>query len=191
MVKEARSQGLFGWLREATLRREYKAYRKLAGIEGIPRCFGLLHDRYLIIDYIPGHSLREAEMNLRDSGDFFAQLLKLIQQMHRHGVAHGDLKRKDNILVGPGDQPFIVDFGTAHFQRADAGVFRRWLFGFFRQTDYNAWIKRKYRRDYRHLSSEDRALYRPLPLEMVARLIRESWRQLTFRRLRKRLRSRD
>ena len=173
------------------MRREHKAYRTLEGLEGIPRCYGLLRDRYLIIGYVDGASLRDKEQTLGDSDAFYARLLKLIQQMHRHGVTHGDLKRKDNILVDIDEQPFIVDFGTAHFHRESGGPLRRWLFNFMRQTDYNAWIKRKYRRDYRHMTTEDAALYRPLLFETVVRLVRESWRQITFRRLRKRLRSRQ
>jgi serine/threonine protein kinase len=162
----------------------------LAGVPGVPHCFGMLRDRYLIIDYVAGPSLREAENMLGDSDGFFAQLLELIQQMHARGVAHGDLKRKDNILVGPGEQPFIVDFGTAYFQREAQSSLRGWLFKFMRQTDYNAWIKHKYRRDYGRLTDTDRALYRPLPLEVSVRWLRETWRHLTFRRLRKRLRAR-
>ena len=27
--------------------------------------------------------------------------------MHAAGVAHGDLKRKDNIIVGPGERPYL------------------------------------------------------------------------------------
>jgi predicted Ser/Thr protein kinase len=190
IVKDARTTGPLAWLRRASLRREYKAYRMLAGVSGVPRCFGLLADRYLILDYVAGPSLRDAEDKLGDSEAFYAELLKLIQRLHACGVAHGDLKRKDNILVGPGEQPFIVDFGTAHFQHDQANPFRRWLFGFMRQTDYNAWIKRKYRRNYQRLSDSDRTLYRPLPLEVAVRWLREGWRQVTFRRLRKRLRAR-
>ena len=144
----------------------------------------------MLLEYVPGSSLRQREHELSDSGVFYDRLLKIIQQMHRHGVAHGDLKRKDNILVGPEEQPYIVDFGTAHFRRQPAGWLRSWLFGFMMQTDYNAWIKRKYRRDYSRLSPEDAALYRPLPLERAVRPLREGWRQLTLRRLRKRLRAR-
>ena len=190
IVKEARTDGPLSWLRRASLRREYKAYRLLAGVPGVPRCFGLLQDRYLVMDYVAGPSLRDGEASLVNREAFFTELLTLIQRMHQHGVAHGDLKRKDNILVGPDEQPFVIDFGTAHFQHDRAGPLRRWLFGFMRQTDYNAWIKRKYRRDYRQLSAADQPLYRPLPLETGVRWLREGWRQLTFRRLRKRLRAR-
>ncbi len=190
IVKQARNTGPLAWLRRATLRREYKAYRKLDGLAGIPHCFGLVRERYLVLAYVQGPSLREAENLLEDHAAFFDELLEVVQHMHRRGVAHGDLKRKDNILVGPGEHPFIVDFGTAHFRPGGAGALRSWLFRFMRQTDYNAYIKRKYRRDYQNMSADDRELYRPLPLEVTARVIRESWRQLTFRRLRKRLRSR-
>ncbi len=190
IIKEVRSTGPLGGLRRTALRREHKAYGKLAGVTGVPRCFGLIRDRYLVLEHIAGASLREREHELSDSSAFYDRLLEVIQQMHRLGVAHGDLKRKDNILVGPGEQPFIVDFGTAHFRREPSGGFRRWLFSFMTQTDYNAWIKRKYLRDYENLSAKDAVLYRPLPLERAARLVRETWRRLTLRRLRKRLRTR-
>lgn len=106
--------------------------------------------------------------------------------MHEAGVAHGDLKRKDNILVGPEEEPFVIDFGIAVLAEDRKGF----VFETIRQADYNAWIKHKYRGTPLALSPEDAEIYKPMVLETLARSVRLAWQGLTFRRLRKRHRRR-
>ena len=80
-------------------------------------------------------------------------------------------KRKDNILVGTAEQPFVSWISAPPTFRRESpnGGLRRWLFNFMTQTDYNAWIKRKYRtRLPQPVSRRTAALYRPLPLERVS-----------------------
>ena len=88
--------------------------------------------------------------------------------MHAVGVAHGDLKRKHNVIVGAGEQPYLIDFGIACLRD---GLFGRLVFTTFRQMDLNAWLKLKYGRRLEDIvepeavSVEDAALYRPLLIE--------------------------
>jgi serine/threonine protein kinase len=109
--------------------------------------------------------------------------------MHAAGVAHGDLKRKDNMLVAAGERPFVIDFGIAWCVDSDSPRWRRRIFDLVRQMDYNAWIKLKYRRGTEDVSAKDAERYRPLLLERVARGIRIPWQKVTLRRLRKRRRN--
>ena len=53
------------------------------------------------------------------------------------------------------------------------------------QMDLNAWIKLKHGARPTGLSEDEAALYRPLPAERLARRLREPWKVLTLRRLRK------
>ena len=182
VIKEALGSALRRRFSEAQVRREARIYRRLRGVPGVPECFGLLDGRYLVLQYVPGDSLRRGEHAIDDRERFFTRLLTTLRGMHDAGVAHGDLKRKDNILVGPDQAPFVIDFGIA--VTADDG--RGFVFETLKQADRNAWIKHKYQGRTAHLSAEDRAIYRPMALEKVARVIRSVWQTLTLRRWRKR-----
>jgi serine/threonine protein kinase len=195
VVKEAHEGSWLSPLWRRLLRREAAVYARLAGIPGIPRSYGLLDGRYLLLEHVPGPSYRGAQTNLVDREQFFALLLETLRAMHAAGVAHGDLKRKDNLLVGPGERPYLIDFGIAR-QRTGSGGLRAWWFEHARQGDYNAWIKLKYGRRIDPaaaaavLSSADAAIYKPLWTERIARAIRIPWQKITLRRPRQRWRRR-
>jgi predicted Ser/Thr protein kinase len=184
-------RGLWRWL----LRREHSVYERLEGIAGIPRSFGLSGDG-LALEYVPGPSLREHEAHLADRDAFFARLKETIEAMHAAGVAHGDLKRKDNVIVAAGELPYLIDFGIAARRSERNGRLNRFVFERMAQMDLNAWVKLKYGRridpetERDVLSAEDAALYRPLLIERVARAIRVVWQKLTLRRPRQRWRTR-
>ncbi|HEX5419212.1 MAG TPA: hypothetical protein VFY39_04365 [Gammaproteobacteria bacterium] len=190
VVKKAHAKGVLGLFARRTLRHESEIYRRLEGAPGTVRCFGLLHGRYLVLEHIDGTSLRSLASPLADPDRFYARLLAALDAMHAAGIAHGDLKRKNNILVGPNEEPYVVDFGIAWQRPHGSPRWRRTLFRLVEQMDYNAWIKHKHGRPPYGpaLPAEDLARYRPLLLERVARAIRIPWQTLTLRRLRKRLR---
>lgn len=186
IVKSPIGSGLARSARRAMLRREYSVYQRLQGIRGIPRCDGLVAGEDLVLEFVPGGSLRELRLDGAARERFFAELLALIRAIHGAGVAHADLKRKDNILVGPDGQPFLIDFGMAVTVDASSGRLRRWLFQQARRTDLNAWFKLKYQRQARTVAAADAAIYRPTIPERLARVLRRSWRALTLRRRRRR-----
>jgi len=186
VIKKAHDSPFRRSFGEAAIRREERIYRRLGGIPGIPHCMGLIDGRYLVLEYVPGDSFRKLQQDLGNRELFFQRLLTTLRGMHAAGVAHGDLKRKDNILVGPNQTPFVIDFGVACVRKADGNAWNRFLFKSVMQADYNAWIKHKYRGKPEPLSAEDRRLYRPMLLETLARAIRITWQKITFRRLRKR-----
>lgn len=178
------SPGPLRALRRAMLRREYRIYQRLAGVAGVPACGGMVSDDHLLLEYVEGHSLRDMPLDPVDRERFFTELRDLILAVHAAGVAHGDLKRKNNILVGPGGRPYLIDFGTAISVDADAGPLRRVLFRLMCRTDLNAWIKLKYRHETDALAAEDAPYYRPTVVEGLARAVRRTWRTVTFRRWR-------
>lgn len=170
------------------LRHEQSAYERLAGIPGIPRSYGLIDGRYLALEYVAGPSLRAQEHQLVDRGRFFGLLLDTLHAMHSAGVAHRDLKRKDNVVVGAGEQPYLLDFGVASLRHATGTLVNRWTFEYACRTDYNSWIKLKYGRSPAGLSVADAELYRPSRLEAAARVVRVAWQKVTLRRPRQRWR---
>ncbi len=187
VVKQAGDGWLAGWLYRLMLRREAEAYEKLAGVAGVPKSLGILDNKWLILEFIDGEPLREARYTLADRERFYTRLHKVITDIHAAGVAHGDLKRKQNILVTRDEQPVVLDFGTA--VRRDGALADRLLFDLIAQADLNAWIKAKYENDYSRISTEDSQWYRPSMTETGLRAILRFWRMVTFRQLRKRRRA--
>jgi serine/threonine protein kinase len=192
VVKDPHRTGPLASLWRHLLRREEAVYARLAGIEGIPRSFGLVDGKCLALEYIAGPSLREHESRITDREVFFAKLLATLKAMHAAGVAHGDLKRKDNIIVGAGERPYLIDFGIAVRRSATNALWNSLVFSRAAQMDMNSWVKLKYGRridpdtEPGVLSVEDAAIYRPLLLERVARAVRGPWQFITLRRPRQR-----
>ena len=160
--------GAGAFVHRRALRREHRAYRRLDGLDGFARCHGLFDDRWLVFDEIDGGPFRDAAVDVA----FFDRLLEVVRTMHARGVAHGDLKRKSNLMVGADGRPWIVDLGTALLRRERFAPINHALFRTLAQTDLNAWVKLKYA-GYEGLSEHDRALFRPtLPERLVRRLRR-------------------
>jgi len=176
------------WFRRRMIRREYRVYLRLAGMGGIPKCFGLADGDRLLLEFIEGHPLKLASGELKDRELFFDALLKLLQASHLAGVAHADLKRKENILVTPAGLPYLIDFGSAVTCAEDSNFLRRWLFHQACQIDLNAWIKHKYLGQYDEISSADAPYYQPTLIERTVRPLRRIWRKVTARQWRKKRR---
>jgi predicted Ser/Thr protein kinase len=184
IVKKAIGRGPARALSRAMLRREFAIYDLLRGIRGVPACHGLSGNE-LVLEFIDGRSLREASPAPELRERFFAELLALIESIHRAGVAHGDLKRKDNIFLGRDGHPYVIDFGTAVSAPPGSGYLRRLAFRELCRMDLNAWVKLKYQRQGVPVAAGDEACLRPTAAERVARVVRRTWRAATFRRLRK------
>ena len=172
-------------LRMAMLRREHTAYGRVAGIAGIPQCFGLQADGTLVLEFVPGETYRESVPALKDRARYFASLKALILALHAAGVAHADLKRRGNLLISPDGEPVLLDFGSAVLQKPGGGWWNRFLFRQACQMDLNAWVKLKYRRRYDLIAPDDRRFYKPTALEDSARIVRRAWRKLSGRTFRK------
>lgn len=172
IIKRPLGQGLRGWLARYALRREYHAYQRLSSIEGFAPCFGFFFERYLVLGYVEGKALQPNQRLSQESTD---GLRLSILQMHEAGVAHGDLKRHDNLLVAPNGKIFILDLGTTWLKRAGFHPINHCLFAFFARTDLNAWIKHKYL-GYENVTAADQPF------------LKRSWieRALTYWRSRRR-----
>jgi tRNA A-37 threonylcarbamoyl transferase component Bud32 len=125
------------WVRDILgpfqLRREARAYRRLAGLEGIPSLLQVIDRRALALERIDGRPIRETPRGAIPPV-FFDRLLALVQEIHAHGVAHGDLHHGD-VLVAPGDRPYVIDFSTASFTGRRRGRARKFFFDQARLAD--------------------------------------------------------
>lgn len=156
-----------------TLRHEYRVYQKLEGLAGVPRCYGLLDERFLVLEYIDGLSLRDGQIG--DRPRFFEDFRKLLEELHARGVAHADLKKKDNILITADNRPYLVDFGVAVIRKPGYAPLNHSLFDMAVRFDFNAWVKHKYQRHYEDVNAVDRAYLRPTPIERVSRMIKQPY----------------
>ena len=137
-------------------RREARALQRLAGQPATPQLLawnGKLLDR----SYMEG-----AAMYLRPPrGDlaYFRAARRLLQQIHRRGLAHNDLAKEANWLVLEDGSPAVIDF-----QLATLGHPR------------SRWMRLLAREDLRHLLKHKRT-YCPEALTPVERrlLKRHSW----------------
>jgi len=155
------------------LRREYRAYQRLQGMDGLPRCYGLFNGCYLVLQRIDGQTLRHA--TLEDHASFFSQLREIIISVHELGVAHGDLMRKENIFVSWDQRPYLIDFGVSVARKPGFHPLNHFWHRFLRQHDLNAWVKHKNNGKIENMSPDDARYYRPLRLDKIARLIKRTW----------------
>ena len=176
IVKAAAGAGLAGMVRRWMLRREYEAYKRLTDFAGCPRCYGLVDGRFLVLEYIDAPSLRSGQID--DRRAFFDTLFAQITELHRRGVAHADLKSKDNLLVIGGRMPCIVDFGAAMMRKPGFAPWNRFVYDLARRFDFNAWAKLKYQGRMEQITPEDLPYYRRTAIEKVARAIKRSYARL-------------
>lgn len=115
------------------IQHEYRVYRRLRGIRGIPRVYGLLDDYALIMERLEARELPHLKENFL-TPEFFARLKNLLSELHARGIAHGDLRRK-NVLVNRDLEPCIIDFATAFSLKGSAWWGARLLFRHYCKVD--------------------------------------------------------
>lgn len=133
----------FSWILGPVLTwRETRALKRLRNVAGVPELYAVLGPRALLIEYLPGIPITRAD-NGRNWADFFARLEALLDEMHRHGVAHCDLRSPTNTLLGDDNRPYLVDFVGAVLQARSWNPIGRWIFDQFCVADRHAVMKLK------------------------------------------------
>ncbi len=173
IIKAPMGWGLGRLLRRVMLRNEYRVYSRLCGVAGVPRCYGLVDGCYLVLEFIDGVPVRSARITDRDV--FFKALLNLIKELHKAGVAHTDLKKKDNLLVVEGHTPCVIDFGVAVIRKSGFAPLNRYLYNLASKFDFNAWVKLKYDGKYEDMVDEDRKYFNRTVVEKVSRWIKDTY----------------
>lgn len=173
VVKAPLGWGPGRWIRRRMLRHEYRAYSTLGHADGVPMCYGFIDGSYLVLEYIDGEPIRQA--TITDPEGFYKALFSCLRGLHTKGVAHGDLKKKDNILVVDGLYPVLIDFGVAIIRKAGRAPVNHYLYRLFQRFDYNAWVKHKYKRRMDQISEEDRRYYHRTGIEYIAKWIKRRY----------------
>jgi serine/threonine protein kinase len=177
LIKVPHGHGLARKFHQKMLRHEYEAYKKLGDFDGTPACYGLIDDQYLVLEYVNGRTIRKKRP--LDEDEFHARLFEYIKEMHAKGVAHMDLKRKDNLLVKADETPCILDFGAAVIRKQGFHPLNQYHYRLARQFDFNAWIKHKYHdRSPDEISMTDRKYYKVTWIETIAGMVKQAYTSL-------------
>lgn len=114
VVKDFAPRGFFvgrrlgPWL----LRREARAYTRLAEIPAIPRLLGWIDEAAIVLEYRPGELLSRSLSGRLPPG-FVDRLGAVVDEMHRRGVVHLDLRHRSNVLADREGEPVVLDFASA------------------------------------------------------------------------------
>ncbi len=173
VIKTPHGRGLMRYLHTRMLRHENRVYQRLGKLDFLPPHYGLIANRYLAIGYVPSQTMRQCRPP--GNSDFYDRLFQAIAQMHQRGIAHMDLKRKENLLVDDNQHPVIIDFGAAVIHKPGLHPLNHFWYGIARRFDYNAWIKHKYMGRLDQISEQDRPYYQRSWLEKLASMIKRSY----------------
>ena len=159
--------------------RESKAYRRLTGLKGVPRYYRSIDGLALILEEIPGRNIEGMEKEKSLPQEFFEELRKLVERIHERGLAHCDLKRAPNILLGYNGKPYIVDWSASICEKEFRFFPLKLLYRRFLLDDFNAVTKIQLRHCPENVTPEEqeRYDYRSGP-ERLIRSIRNKARAL-------------
>ena len=137
-------------------RREARGLQAVAGLDAVPQLLGW-DGRRLDRSYMDGAAMYQRPP--RGEPGYFREARRLLQALHRRGVAHNDLAKEANWLVLADGRPGIIDFQLA-----------------VRGDPRSRWMRLLAREDLRHLLKHKRT-YCPDALTPVERRVlkRHSW----------------
>jgi len=92
--------------------REVRALRHLSGTPGVPRFVARVDRLAFAMQYIEGTPLSTFERG-QIAPEVFPRIAQSIEAMHARGVAHGDIKRRSNLLLAPDGEIWIIDFAAS------------------------------------------------------------------------------
>jgi hypothetical protein len=136
--------------------REHRAYRVLGRLPGVPRLVCRVDALALAIERVEAEQLGKAPDRRADGAAKLAALREVVSRFHAVGLAHLDLRARENVLVSPAGQVYVVDFASAvSFRPGSLG--HRLLFPWFRRVDESALLKWKVLLEAGRLSDRERA----------------------------------
>jgi serine/threonine protein kinase len=139
--------------------RERKAYRKLRGITGVPLLYRVIHGLALVTEEIPGRNLENLEKEIKIPDSFFEAMKELVTRIHDRGLAHCDLKRAPNTILGDNGLPYIIDWAASISEKEFSIPPLSLIYRRFKLDDHMAITKLKLRHSPETISPEGLAHY--------------------------------
>jgi predicted Ser/Thr protein kinase len=163
-----------------SLAREARAYRALRGLPGIPRLIAAEDPERLEISHVEGVPLPSLPRESLSEA-LFDRLAALLSEIHRRGVACGDIHHR-NVIIGKDGSVHMVDFALAITLTAGTNPLRRWLFRRMTQLDEAALVRLRTRYLGREPTAHERAvLSRVSVLWKAGRILKWALRSLRRR----------
>ena len=141
------------------VRREAKAYKKINNLKGVPTFFRVIGGLALVTEEIPGTDLAKVKGKERLPDGFFDALKEVVDGFHERGVAHCDLKRGNNILLGHDGLPYVIDWAAAISRSEFSLPLLNLIYKRFVLDDYNAITKQKLKHAPELVALEERQNY--------------------------------
>jgi RIO-like serine/threonine protein kinase len=159
--------------------REKKAYRRLRGVKGTPRYYHVIGGLAIVLEEISGRTVEGLELERPLTEDFFEELKEVVESFHERGLAHCDLKRAPNILIGEDTKPYIVDWSSSVSEREFRFFPLNIIYRRFLTDDFNAITKIKLRHMPDKVDPEEkRRYYYRSKGEKLVRAMRDRLREL-------------
>ena len=152
--------------------RECHVLEAAAGLPGVPRLVGRLSPYAVAVEHA-GRSIAVMEPDELPP-NIWPDLERLVGGLHERGIAHGDLKTMENILVDDQGSVHVVDFNSAVLAR---GPLLRLVFRYVSADDRRAIVKAKLELQPELVTDEERRFLEERP-----------WPERAFRRLRRPIR---
>ena len=115
-------KGLMSFIKEANT---MQALRKIDGIVQVLGFFRENNTAYLVMEYLPGMSLRSyvkvsgLPLKEEDVLEMIWPVINSLAMIHRKGIVHRDIS-PDNIIYGPDKSITLIDFGAARQATGDS-----------------------------------------------------------------------
>jgi hypothetical protein len=137
--------------------RECRAYRRLGSMPGIPGFFGRIDAHAMAIQKIDGRQLGHIRNRRGDGVAQLGQLRAIMDRIHAAGVVHLDMRARDNVVIDPEGQLFVLDFASAVRFRL-GGLAHKTIFPILKRIDESAFLKWKRLLDAGPYTDEEEAL---------------------------------
>lgn len=128
------------WIRHTVgrflIRREARAYRAAADVEGLPTFYGRLGPYALATEAVPAEPLRSFRSQRLDDAVFDAAA-RTLESLHARGVAVVDLHHRD-VLLSEDGAVYLVDLAMAWVADPSSRGWRKRVFRFLREQDHAA-----------------------------------------------------
>ncbi len=125
------------------VRREVFFLQLLAGMPEVPRVHGRLDAHALVMEFLEGSDPLYDRPPSPRWQPYLLELRRILDEIQRRGVAHLDLRGRENVVLLDGGQRMVVlDWaGALHFPAGS--LRRRGLFGAVKAIDDSAYLKWK------------------------------------------------
>ena len=177
------------WLGRWLCHRELRFYRKLADLPNVPAVVGTVGPTGFVHEFVPGRPL-DKQAPVPDG--FFDELQRLLEGLHRRGIAYVDTNKPQNILLGDDGRPHLIDFQISWdgHELGDGWLrgISRWLLRKFQREDVYHLLKhkRRIRPDQMTPDETERATRRSALIRLHRFVFKPYFllRRRTFKRLR-------